>query len=271
MIAAYLAIGLISATATGWLLHRWMHRIIEQAETRAQERSYEERRRFIRRLDHEFKNPLTAMRVALANLAETDDPEERRKIRSSIHEQILRLSSLVGNLRKLANLDNEGNEQLPVDTHHLVAQLIHFAADHPDASQRQITLPDMETLPPLPIIIGDNDLLELALYNLLDNAIKFTEPNKHIEVRVYADNTRFTLEVEDYGYGIPEEDLPFIWEELYRSKDVHGIPGSGLGLALVKNITELHSGAVSITSTYGQGTTAVLSLPVDHYPDPNDH
>jgi two-component system OmpR family sensor kinase len=109
---------------------------------------------------------------------------------------------------------------------------------------------------------GDQDLLFLAAHNLVDNALKFTQPGDTIEIRAFEDGEQVVIEVADTGPGIPEEEIPHIWDELFRGQGGHGIPGSGLGLALVRAIAERHGGQVTLRSRRGQGTVFTLRLPV---------
>jgi two-component system, OmpR family, sensor kinase len=113
----------------------------------------------------------------------------------------------------------------------------------------------------LPEVRGDADLLYLALRNVLGNAAKFTQPDEAIQVRAFEDTNHIVVEVADEGSGIPEEELPYVTEELYRGKEARGLPGSGLGLALVRAIVERHGGQVSIRSRVKQGTVVSLRLP----------
>lgn len=259
--AVILLIVLVFLVATGMWLRRWLHILRLQIEAQAQEKIFEERRRFISRLDHELKNPLTAMRVDLANLGATEDPEKRRRIRENIHAQIIRISQLVANLRKLTYLDTGQLDRLPVDMNNVLQQIIQFTKDHPESSSRHIELPDTETLAALPRVMGDEDLLHLAIYNLIDNAMKFTRPGDTVRLRTFSENGEVVIEVEDSGLGIPEDELPYVWEELFRSREARGIPGSGLGMAMVKSIIENHNGQVELKSEFNKYTLVTLHLP----------
>jgi two-component system OmpR family sensor kinase len=110
-------------------------------------------------------------------------------------------------------------------------------------------------------VTGDLDLLFVAVYNLLDNALKFTRPNDSIEVRASDDGTAVVVEVADTGLGIPEDELSHVFEELYRGQEARGIEGSGLGLTLVKAVVERHGGTVTLRSRVGQGSVFTLHLP----------
>lgn len=115
---------------------------------------------------------------------------------------------------------------------------------------------------PLPLVSGDPDLLLLVIHNLIDNALKFTRPGETIEVRAFEDANSVVVEVADTGPGIPEEELPYVWQELYRGAAARGVPGSGLGLALARAIVDRHGGKVSLRSRAGQGTVVSIRLPV---------
>lgn len=224
--------------------------------------SADERRRFLRRLDHELKNPLTAIRAGLANLSEAPSTEARQEAFHSVEAQTLRLSRLAADLRKLAELETRTVERSPVDIGHLLQEAFDIASDHPNAEQRRLTLSIPQAPWPLPTISADPDLLFLAIHNLLDNAIKFTRPGDTVEVRAFEDGSTVAVEIADTGPGISEEDLPHVWEELYRGMGARGIPGSGLGLALVRAVAERHNGQVNLRSRSGQGTVFTLKLPL---------
>jgi two-component system, OmpR family, sensor kinase len=234
----------------------------QKLATQLQTQSADERRRFLRRLDHELKNPLTAIRAGLANLAEAPSIEARQEAFHSVEAQALRLSRLAADLRKLAELEIRVVERSPVDIGHLIQEAFEIASDHPDADQRRLTLSIPQAPWPLPTISADQDLLFLAIHNLLDNAIKFTRPGDTVEVRAFEDGSTVAIEVADTGPGISEEDIPHVWEELYRGIGARGIQGSGLGLALVRAVAERHNGQVSLRSRSGKGTVFTLRLPV---------
>jgi two-component system OmpR family sensor kinase len=104
--------------------------------------------------------------------------------------------------------------------------------------------------------------LFLALHNLVDNAIKYSRSGDTIEVRAFEDGAAVVIEVADTGQGIPDNELPQIWDELYRGQGARGLPGSGLGLALVRTIVERHGGVVGVRSRQGQGTVFTMRLPI---------
>ena len=239
-------------------------------DVRAQ--TIEERRRFLQRLDHELKNPLTAIRAGLANIVDEATTQAQQQTLTSIESQVLRLSRLTSDLRKLAELETRALAYEPVAIAALLEEALLLAQEQPGAETRQLTLSLPQVPWPVPDILGDWDLFFLAIYNLLDNALKFTRPGDSIVLRAFEDNAPFghdipfrngvAIEVADTGPGIPEKELPRVWEELYRGQGARGIPGSGLGLALVRAIIERHKGQVALRSRVGQGTVVTVRLPV---------
>ena len=174
----------------------------------------------------------------------------------------MRLSRLTADLRKLSELETRPLEQAPVNIAELLQEAVMLAQEQPGAETRKVILNMPQAPWPVPDILGDWDLLFLATYNLLDNALKFTRSGDTIEIRASEASTFVTIQVADTGPGIPSEELPRVWEELYRGQGARGIPGSGLGLALVRAIAELHGGSVTLRSRVGQGTVVTMRLPV---------
>ena len=252
-----LGLGLSGLAGLAYALLSWADRTQQRANAVAAE----ERRRFLRRLDHELKNPLTAIRAGLANLAELPSGEARQESLAGVEAQALRLSRLSADLRKLTELEVRLVEHSPVDIPALLREAFSMAKEQPGAAERHLNLSIPQAPWPLPNVRGDPDLLLLAVHNLLENALKFSRPGDTLELRAFEDGTGIVIEVADTGPGIPEEEQPHVWEELYRGEAGRGIPGSGLGLALVRAIAERHNGRVSLRSRLGQGTVFSLRLP----------
>jgi two-component system OmpR family sensor kinase len=250
---------LMAAGVVVWELAEWRR---QQRVVGIRTQAAEERRRFLQRLDHEFKNPLTAIRVGLANVANGLPTVTQQEALASVEAQVLRLSQLTADLRKLAELETRALERVPVDVAELLQEAVTLAQEQPEADARQVTLMLPQAPWPVPDVPGDWDLLFLAAYNLLDNALKFTRPGDTVEVRAFEDGTFVAIEVADTGPGIPEEEVPRVWEELCRGQGARGVPGSGLGLALVRAIVERHGGQVKLRSRVGQGTVVTMRLPV---------
>lgn len=217
--------------------------------------------RFIRRLDHELKNPLTAIRAGLANLNEQADGPAF----SSVRTQVDRLARLTADLRKLADLETQPVEQEPIDVGGLLEEVMELSQEKRKSAACPISLHLPHVPWPLPPIAGDRDLLFLALHNLTDNACKFCGPDDTIEIRAFEDGPSVTIEVADTGPGVNEDELPHLGEELYRGSATRSTDGSGLGLALVQAIVRRHGGTMTIRSRLGQGTLVALRFPATRH------
>jgi len=259
--AVFVLIGAITSIGLAAWLIAWS-RAKNNVEREARWRAAEDRRRFVQRLDHELKNPLTAIRAGLANITAADQLEARRAALRSVEAQVLRISRLTADLRKLAELETRTLEMSPVNLAEVLQQVVELVQEKPEADDRRLTLTLPQAPWPLPPVRGDRDLLLLALHNLIDNALKFTRPGDTIEVRASEDGSAVVIEVADTGPGIPEEELPHVWEELYRGDRARGVPGSGLGLPLVRAIIDQHRGHIVMRSLVKHGTVITLRLPV---------
>jgi two-component system OmpR family sensor kinase len=263
-------------TALTWVRGR-VARAHAEGRAEGQRAAAEDHRRFLMRLDHELKNPITAIQAGVANLANgtgpanpagQDDPPGRADpsgpagaATSVISAQTQRLANLVADLRKLAELETRPIERHPVDLAELLGEVREAIAELPDAADRTLTLALPRAPWPLGTVPGDRDLLFLALHNLVVNAVKFTRPGDTIEIRARDDGPDVVVEVADTGVGIPDEEVTHIWEELSRGSAATGTPGMGLGLALVRVVVARHGGQVSARSRLGHGTVIGVSLP----------
>lgn len=231
----------------------------EQLQNQADEFG-RDRRRFLQRLDHEFKNPLTVLRAGISNLSGETTPAEQTTAINTMTNQTGRLVRLTTDLRKIAELETRPLESADTDLTELLTE-VHELITEKAAGSRKVILSIPQAPWPLPIIVGDWDLLFLAFYNLADNALKFSADGDTIEIRAREDENNVQIEVADTGIGIPADELPHVWEELYRAENGRAISGSGLGLPLVKAIIERHHGMLILTSRSGQGTNITAQLP----------
>lgn len=252
--------GIAGGLLVGWSVVIWTLAERRSASAVLRERlaAAESHRRFIRRLDHEIKNPLTAIRAGLANLA---GPGNAALVQS-VRTQVDRLARLSADLRKLADLEAQPIEREAVNIGELLGELVEGIDDGQDPPARPVHLTVPRAPWPLPPVPGDRDLLFLALHNLVDNSLKYSRTGDTIEVRAFEDGASVVIEVADTGAGIPDGELSQIWDELYRGQGARGLPGSGLGLALVRTIVERHGGMVGVRSREGQGTVFSMRLPV---------
>lgn len=212
-----------------------------------------EHRQFLARLDHELKNPLTAI---LAATAPGDDEAS-----ALVAAQARRMGVLVTDLRKLADLSSAPLEREFVDLEEAARDAVE-AARSSVGDSRNFTLVFPTAPWPLPRVVGDADLLYSAIQNVVFNAVKYSSEGDSIEVRASQSESSVSIEVADTGIGIPEAERQSVWAELARGSNAAGRSGSGLGLPLVRLVIERHGGNVRLTSREGVGTSVVLTLPL---------
>jgi signal transduction histidine kinase len=211
-------------------------------------------RRFVADAAHELQTPLTALRTNL-ELA----PED-----SFVHQaqsQARRIWVLVQSLLDLSRL--EAGESVKGKASIDVVQLMQELGEQYASRAQQAGLAYDVTIPTRPVVIQGNKAQILqALSNLLDNAIKFTDEGGRIQVGVSQETTHVTLWVEDTGIGVPEEDLPHIYDRFHRGRNAAHYPGSGLGLAIAKAVVDNHGGTIIVKSAVDQGAKCSLCFPM---------
>ena len=243
-------------------------RNVRRLRRQIQEEARMQHRHFLRRLDHELKNPLTAVRAAVADASPGAPPGVVVNL-EVVDAQSRRMSRLLTDLRKLAELETASLALEDVDLAETVtdavAAVIEEAAGRGVAVRIRLDLPSIPW--PLPHVRGDGDLLYSAVYNVVSNAAKYTPPGGVVEVRGREERGVVTIEVADTGIGVPEADRELVFRELGRASNAQGLPGSGLGLSLVRTIVQRHGGTVRMASREGVGTRVWLALPVAGPPD----
>jgi len=262
--ALLLFIGLLAGLTWGSLVlvKRSIRNKVKHARDAEKAAQVSERQRFLRRLDHELKNPLTTIRLGITNLEEgTTAGEKMSSSLNRISLQAQRLQTLVENLRRLSEMDEKSLDLSQVDLGDVLEEAVELARVAPE-STGTVHLSIQQVPWMLSPINGDRDLLMVAFRNLVENALKFSGEEGRVEVRASEDGHHVLVEIDDNGRGIPPTDLAFIFDELYRGETARDLPGSGLGLALVRRIVELHHGSVHVNSRPGQGTMVRVQLPV---------
>ncbi len=261
--AIFLVVGATASLALGaWALaRRRRDRALAQVRGEVEQRAAMEHRRFLDRLDHEMKNPLTAIRAALAAHGSQASPHL-----SAADAQAVRLSTLIDALRQLGQLQERPLEREAVDLSELVTDAVADVQARlaVNGSTRSLRV-DFPTVPwPVPRVWGDPDLLYLAIFNVLSNAAKFTSEGDTVVIRASDDGLRVSVEIGDTGRGIPETELSLVWDELGRATNARDVAGSGLGLPLVRTIVDRHGGETVLRSRPGEGTLVRISLPAVH-------
>ena len=236
---------------------------VAQAAQEVESRLGAERGRLLGRIDHELKNPVMATNLALDALraAPPGSPQAGDAV-EVLATQSARLGALLTSLRKIADVEHRDLDIEPVDLGELLTAVRDACSTTPSGRQRQWSLNLPQAPWPLPAIAGDPDLLYLALYNLADNAVKYSRPGDRIEIRADESEGGIGVVVADTGAGIPAEEVPGVFDELSRASTARGIPGQGLGLALVRSVVGRHGGRVHLDSRIGVGTSVSLWLPV---------
>ncbi len=223
--------------------------------------------RFFANISHEFRTPLTLMIGPLKDAADghygpvPETLQQQYQVMLSNGQRLLRL---VNELLALAKLDAGAMELNRTETD--LSQLVRagVAAFASAAEQRKVTL-SCEAVDGLTLNC-DTDKIEHVVINLVSNALKFTPEDGSVRVRLEPEDQTVRLTVSDTGVGIQEEHLPHIFDRFYQvnESDPAGETSTGVGLALIKELVELHDGRVEVKSTVGVGTTFTVILPLDH-------
>ncbi len=210
---------------------------------------------------HELRTPLTAI-VGHAEILESCNPADEalwRRSRDFIAAETQRLARLVDDLLALSRLEASPPLLQTINLRVAVESALSFLYER--AESAGLTL-DLDAPTNLPRVRADSHRLEQALVNLLDNAIKYTPKGGTITVRTVSEGGYVRVEVGDTGPGIAPDDLPHLFEPLYRAESVRHLPGTGLGLTIVRTILDQHNAPVSVRSQPGQGATFTFRLPV---------
>jgi two-component system, OmpR family, sensor kinase len=218
-----------------------------------------EQQEFRRALNHELRNLIIAMSTGLERLNDGCDVATLARLKTDLG----RLSKVLETVNALGRLETDPFELTPVKLDEIIQQALDVITATPAAAGRQFEV-DLPPGPfPLPAVQGNDDLLFIALLNLLDNAIKFTDQTQgKIVIRAFDDGSSVVTEVCDNGIGIREDDIPHVLKPFFRGQDARDRAGSGLGLYQVRKIVERHGGKISIRSKAGEGTAVTLWLPV---------
>jgi two-component system phosphate regulon sensor histidine kinase PhoR len=224
------------------------------------------RRDFVANVSHELRTPLSILRGYIETLADDPDtsPEELARILEVMRKHSDRLGVLVDDLLTLAQLESANpNLQLSdVRLSELFAAIVRDWAKKFSEKKLSIHVGIASELPP---IRADEARLQEILYNLLDNALKYSQRGGRIDLQAQRRGDEVALSVSDTGVGINESDLPRIFERFYRADKARSreLGGTGLGLSIVKHIAQMHGGRVEAESEPGRGTTIRVLLPLN--------
>jgi two-component system OmpR family sensor kinase len=229
--------------------------------------AFERQKQFTSDASHELRTPLAVMRGEIEITLRRDrPPDEYKRVLTSNLEEILRLTRLIEDLLMLARGDS-GQVELrcePMDLGKLCQQMTEYIT--PLAAQREQILTYNSAKAEV-IVNADMQRIKQLLLNLLDNAIKYTEPGGKITLSLMTEDKQAVITVSDTGRGIPNEDLPHIFERFFRRSaktSDRSASGFGLGLSIVKWIVDSHGGKIETKSQTGKGTDFIVKLPLSN-------
>lgn len=224
---------------------------------------------FIRLLSHDLRTPLTYI-LGFASMLEQQAPnalnEKQQHFVSKIMTGIEQITRIVENIQDAGRFDPETGfyemNRSPVDIGALVARIIQQTVIPLTKPKLNV---DIEIDEMLPIISADNGMLERAITNLIDNAIKYTPDGGSVRVSVYRDNKQIVVRVQDNGLGIDPSDAKRLFQRHVRIRrpEFNKIKGSGLGLFIVRSVAQRHDGQAWVESQLGEGSSFFLSLPMN--------
>lgn len=220
------------------------------------------RQQFLSNVSHDLRTPLTYLKGYAAILK--DKPHSSKDVMEyskTIYSEAIRMERLVNDLFQLMKLD-EGKFKIEMRETDIVALLSHLLQKVKlRAKEKNIDIRFSSNTNPI-VAMVDSERMEQAILNLVTNAIHYTEPGGCIEISVEKQPHQLILQVKDNGQGIPEQDLPYIWERFYRvdkaRSSVSG--GSGLGLTITKQLIELQGGVIMVNSIFGKGTCFIIKF-----------
>jgi two-component system phosphate regulon sensor histidine kinase PhoR len=222
----------------------------------------------VNNLTHELKTPISTIGLACEALADPSMPRTEQQVRSytaMIRDENKRLGALVENVLQSAVLD--GGQMLvkrvELDLHALVHDVVRSSNILLDRRNGRMEL-DLQA--EIHRVQGDRIHLTNLLYNLVDNAVKYTEKEPRIAIATRSDDRGITVSVTDNGIGIAASEQRKIFERLYRvpTGNIHNAKGFGLGLSYVRNVVERHGGRIRVESAPGRGSTFHIFIPFEH-------
>ncbi|MCB0995031.1 MAG: hypothetical protein KDB21_08080 [Acidimicrobiales bacterium] len=228
------------------------------------------RRDFVANISHELRTPIGALSLLAETLQGEDDPVTITALAARIQAEAERMGRTVEDLLELSRIEHGDVLEDEVDVRDAVRTAVSRAAVA--AEQKQVSLGAQ--LPDRPLLVaGDLRQLSSAVFNLIDNAVKYTPTGGTVGLRAVAADDLIEVSVHDTGVGIPRRDLDRIFERFYRvdrarSRDSGG---TGLGLSIVRHVAANHGGRVTVDSTEGEGSTFTLVLPRADAADDDEH
>lgn len=224
------------------------------------------RREFVANVSHELRTPLTNVKGYTETLLDAGDEldgETRRNFLQVIYNESDRMTHIVKDLLTLSQLDygKMDMEMSPIPVKLIVQNIA--SAMLIEARGQGLTL-ETKLEEPLPLILADRNRMEQVIANIVSNAIKYNRPGGTVTLSAFSQEDKVVIKVQDTGIGIPQEDIPRLFERFYRVDKARSRErgGTGLGLAIAKEIVEQHQGTIGVESQLDAGTTVTITLPV---------
>lgn len=226
------------------------------------------RRDFVANISHELRTPMGALSLLAETLAGERDPEVASRLAMRVQAEAIRLSDIMDDLLELSRIEsNEASEWAPIAIQHVISDALSRAK--PTAEEKEV--PIETVLPALDLVVhADRRQLTSAVFNLLDNAVKYSEAARPVKVTTRLEGDWVEVEVRDQGFGIPPGHQERIFERFYqvdRSRE-RTDGGVGLGLAIVRHVATNHGGEVRVESTVGEGSAFTLAVPMSEILQP---
>lgn len=218
------------------------------------------RKRLVSDISHEIRTPLNILQNNLEAMIDGLFPISIERL-ISLNDEVIRFGKLLNNLNTLKKFESE---QIPLICEYIDVKEVIYSVCEDFSSvlkEKNIMLNYKINNKVNYIILGDKDKLKQVFINLISNAVKFNRNDGYIDVAISESNSKIMVNVKDNGIGIKKEDLPFIFERLYRGdKSRHEIEGNGIGLTVVKNILLIHSASIEVKSEIGEGSEFIVKF-----------
>lgn len=222
------------------------------------------RKDFVANVSHELRTPVSTIKGYAETLLDgaIEDKENARDFLRIIYEDADRLAKLINDLLDLSRIESGklklrlAAQPLSVIVRRVARELEQIAVHH--GAEIRMDIPDN-----LPAVLADENGLAQVFLNLLENGLKYNKPGGYVEVSARVEEQRVRIQVKDTGIGIPEEDIPRVFERFYRVDKAHSrqMGGTGLGLAIVKHLIQSHGGDIELRSVQGEGSVFSFTLP----------
>ncbi len=251
-------IGLLSVLMiiAGWFVYRNIKKEVQLAQIKSD---------FVSNVSHELRTPLSliSMFSETLEMERVTSEEKRQEYYKIISGEAARLSGMVNRILSFSQIEagkkKYNFEETNIDE--LIKEIANSYSYHLKSKGFEFVL---KTAGDLPVIMADKEVISEAVINLVDNAVKYSEEKKYIEIKTYRRSNYVCIDVRDKGIGIEDTEKEKIFEKFYRASKgaVHNTKGSGLGLTLVQHIVEVHNGKVELRSAPGEGSCFTLCFPV---------